>query len=180
MDAERVEMQIAALLDQADVEHARIAKAITDLQATGVVLERDVTRATGVAVKEAFAGLQGDIERARGAMKWFSYRWIVIVGVSLMGLFALGGGLAWALLALQRHQVTELIERKTAIEADIAEMQNNVAALAKKGGRIKIEECGGRLCIVANRHHQGEGEPDWKGFWYNTQTKEPWVVPSGY
>ena len=51
MDAERVEMQIAALLDQADVEHARIAKAITDLQATGVALQQDVTRAAGSAVR---------------------------------------------------------------------------------------------------------------------------------
>jgi hypothetical protein len=179
MDAERVEMQIAALLDQADVEHARVREAISELRAAGIALREGVVQAAGSAVKDSFTGLQGDIERARRAMKWFSYRWIVIVAVSLVGLFALGAGLAWALLALQRHQLTELIERKTALEADIAEMQVNAAALAKRGARIKIEDCGGKLCIVANKH-QGEREPDWSGFWYNKQTKEPWVIPKGY
>jgi len=179
MDAERVEMQIAVLLDQADVEHARIVKAITDLQAAGVVLERGVTRAAGSAVKEAFAGLQSDIERARGAMKWFSYRWMGIVGLSLMGLGVLEGGLIWGALAWQRHQVTELIERKTALEADIVEMQLNAAALAKKGARIKIEDCGGRLCIVADKR-QSDDATDWHGIWNNAKTGQTFVIPSGY
>ena len=91
MDAERVEMQIAALLDQADVEHARIAKAIAELQATGVALQQDVTRAAGSAVKDAFQGLQKDIERARGAMKWFSYRWIIIIAGESDGIRCAGG-----------------------------------------------------------------------------------------
>jgi hypothetical protein len=179
MDAERVEMQIAALLDQADVEHARIAQAIVDLQAGGVGLREGVTQAAGSAVKEAFEGLQKDIERARGAMKWFSYRWIFMVVMSLVGLFALGGGLAWALVALQRHQVTELIERKTALEADIAEMQVNAAALAKKGARIKIEDCGGRLCIVADKR-QSDDATDWHGIWNNAKTGQTFVIPKGY
>ena len=169
MDAERVEMQIAALLDQADVEHARIAEAIAELRVTGVALKEGVAGAAKTAVQDAFTGLQKDIERARGAMKWFSYRWIVIVGVSLVGLFALGGGLAWALVALQRHQVTELIEKKTALEADITEMQANAATLAKKGARIKIVDCGGRLCIVANKNQSSDAN-DWHGIWNNAQT----------
>ena len=71
MDAERVEMQIAALLDQSDVEHARVREAISELRAAGVVLEQGVTRAAGIAVQGAFKGLQKDIERARSAMTWF-------------------------------------------------------------------------------------------------------------
>ena len=179
MDAERVEMQIAALLDQADVEHARVREAISELRAAGLALREGVVQAAGSAVKDSFTGLQGDIERARGAMRWFLYRWIVIVGVSLVGLFALGGGLAWALVALQRHQVTELIERKTALEANIAEMQVNAEALAKKGARIKITDCGGRLCIVANKR-QSDKATDWHGLWNNAETGETFVIPKGY
>jgi hypothetical protein len=179
MDAERVEMQIAALLDQADVEHARVREAIGALKATSVALQQDVTSAAGRAVQDAFAGLQKDIERARSAMKWVSYRWIVIVVVSLMGLFALGVGLAWALLALQRHQVTELIERKTALEADIADMTATQAVLEKKGARIKITDCGGRLCIVANKR-QSDDATDWHGIWNNEKTGETFVIPKGY
>ena len=179
MDAERVEMQIAALLDQADVEHARVREAISELRAAGIALREGVTQAAGTAVKESFKGLQKDVERARGAMKWFSYRWIVIIGVSLVGLFALGGGLAWALVALQRHQLAELIERKTALEADIAEMTVNAAALAKKGARIKITDCGGRLCIVADKR-QSDKTTDWHGIWNNEKTGETFVIPNGY
>jgi hypothetical protein len=178
MDAERVEMQIAALLDQADVEHARIAEAIAALQATGVALQQDVTRAAGAAVQDAFKGLQKDIERARGAMKWFSYRWIVIVGLSLVGLGALAGGLIWVSLTWQRHEVAELTEQRTAIEADIAEMKVTQAALAKKGARFKTSTCGGRLCVAVSTD-QGQASVDWTQAWHAADGA-PLVIPKGY
>jgi hypothetical protein len=179
MDAERVETQIAALLDQADVEHARIVKAIADLQATSVTLQNDVTSAAGRAVKDAFEGLQKDIERARGAMKWFSYRWVAIAGLTLVLLSALGFGVLWASLTWQRHELAELTEQRTALEADIAEMQVNAAALAKKGARIKIVDCGGRLCIVASKNQTGSFS-DWHGLWNNATTGQTMVIPNGY
>jgi hypothetical protein len=178
MDAERVEMQIAALLDQADVEHARVREAIAELQATGAALQQDVTRAAGSAVQDAFKGLQKDIERARGAMKWFSYRWIVIVGVSLMGLGALAVGLIWVSLTWQRHEVAELTEQRTAIEADIAEMKVTQAALAKKGARFKTSTCGGRLCVAVSTD-QGEALVDWTRAWHAADGA-PLVIPKGY
>ena len=178
MDAERVEMQIAALLDQADVEHARVREAIGELKATGVALRQEVTGAAERAVKDAFAGLQGDIERARGAMKWFSYRWIVIVGFSLVGLGALAGGLIWGSLAWQRHEVLKLTAQRTAIEADIAEMTVTQAALAKKGARFKIDNCGGRLCVAVSTD-QGQSQVDWRGAWH-TGDGVPLVIPKGY
>jgi hypothetical protein len=178
MDAERVEMQIAALLDQADVEHARVREAITELQATGVALREGVTQAAGSAIKDSFTGLQGDIERARGAMKWFSYRWMVMVGVSLMGLGALGAGLIWTSLAWQRHEVDGLIEQKEALEADIAEMKVTQAALAKKGARFKTATCGGRLCVAVSTD-QGQSTVDWSQAWHGADGV-PLVIPKGY
>ncbi len=178
MDAERVEMQIAALLDQADVEHARIAEAIAELRAASVVLQKDVTEAAGSAVKEAFQGLQGDIERARGAMKWFSYRWVIIAGLTLATLSALGFGLLWASLTWQRHELTELTEQRTAIEADIAEMKVTQAALEKKGARFKTSTCGGRLCIAVSPD-QGQSRVDWTGAWHAADGA-PLVIPKGY
>lgn len=178
MDAERVEMQIAALLDQADVEHARVREAIADLQATGVALQKDVTLAAGRAVKDAFEGLQKDIERARGAMKWFSYRWIVIVGLSLVGLGALAVGLLWASLTWQRHEVLQLTEQRTAIEADIAEMKATEAALAKKGARMKPTTCGGRLCVAVSTD-QGPVSVDFTPAWH-APDGTPLVIPKGY
>lgn len=89
-----------------------------------------------------------------------------------------GGRLAWALLALQRHQVTELLERKTALEADIAEMTVTQAALAKKGARFKTATCGGRLCIAVSTD-QGQSTVDWRGAWH-TDDGVPLVIPKGY
>jgi hypothetical protein len=178
MDAERVELQIAALLDQADVEHARVREAITDLQATGVALQKDVTVAAGRAVQEAFQGLQKDIERVRGAMKWFTYRWIVIVCLSLLGLGALAVCLIWASLTWQRHEVLQLTEQKTAIAADIAEMQLTEAALAKKGARIRSTTCGGRLCVAVSPD-QGPVPVDWTSAWHAADGT-PLVIPKGY
>lgn len=178
MDAERVEMQIAALLDQADVEHARVREAIAELQARGVALQQDVTRAAGSAVQDAFKGLQKDIERARGAMKWFSYRWIVIAALTLAILSALGFGLLWASLTWQRHELTELTEQRTAIEADIAEMKVTQAALAKKGARFKTATCGGRLCVAVSTD-QGQASVDWTGAWHGADGV-PLVIPKGY
>ena len=178
MDAERIEMQIAALLDQADVEHARVREAISELRAAGVVLREDVKIAAAGAVQESFKGLQRDIERARGDMKWFSYRWIVIVGLSLVGLGALAGGLIWASLAWQRHEVAELTEQRTAIEADIAEMKVTQAALAKKGARFKTATCGGRLCIAGSTD-QGQSTVDWTQAWHGADGV-PLVIPKGY
>ena len=138
-----------------------------------------MTGAAGRAVKEAFEGLQGDIERARGLMKWFSYRWIVIAGLTLALLSELGFGLLWASLTWQRHELSGLLEQKAALAADIAEMQVNAAALAKKGARIKITDCGGRLCIIASKH-QSNDAPDWHGIWNNAQMGQTMVIPNGY
>ena len=178
MDQQSVELQIAALLDAADVEHARVREAIGELKATGGALREDVRIATAAALKEAFAGLQGDIGRARGAMKWFTYRWIVIAAATLLVVSALGFSLLWALLAWQRHEIDGLIEQKTALAADIADMQVNAAELAKKGGRIKITDCGGRLCIVASKNQTGTFS-DWHGVW-NDKKGQTMVIPNGY
>ena len=55
----------------------------------------------------------------------------------------------------------------------------NAEALAKKGARIKMTDCGGRLCIVASKN-QGEGASDWHGNWNNAQTGQTFVIPQGY
>jgi hypothetical protein len=137
MDAERVELQIAALLDKADVDQARIGEAITALQATGVVLRKDVTSAAGVAVKEAFTGLQGDIERARRAMKWFSYRWFFITVATLAGVGVLAFFMMWVSLTWQRDEVNGLLTQRATLKAEIVQLEGDVAELEKKQKALK-------------------------------------------
>jgi hypothetical protein len=92
-----------------------------------------------------------------------------IVAVLLVG---------WLSIGWQRGQIDALSEQKTALESDIAELQANVAALNKKGGRIKLSECGGRLCIEASTN-QGKDMADWHGPWKSAQGV-PLVIPRGY
>ena len=58
-------------------------------------------------------------------------------------------------------------------------MQVQVSELAKKGGRIKLSDCGGRLCIVASKN-QSATVSDWHGPWNNDKTGQTFVIPNGY
>lgn len=95
-------------------------------------------------------------------MKWFSFRCILIAGLTLATLSALGFGLLCESLNWQRHELAELMDQRTAIEADIAEMQVTQAAFEEKVARVKISTCGGRLCIAVSTD-QGQSRIDWSG-----------------
>jgi hypothetical protein len=123
-------------------------------------------------LEQLAAGME---HKAQHALRWFSYKWIALIAASSMGICVT----AWASVWWQRNQVNELTEKKTALEADISHMQINAEALAKKGARIKMTDCGGRLCIVASKN-QGEGASDWHGNWNNAQTGQTFVIPQGY
>ena len=87
---------------------------------------------------------------------------------------------AYASLAWQLHQVSSLREEKAALQADVAQMQASVAALERKGGRIVLSTCGGRLCIEASSN-QGQGAEQWKGAnWSNKENGVQLVIPRGY
>jgi len=130
-------LQIAALLDKADVDQARIGEAITALQPTGVALRKDVTTAATAAVKEAFQGLQGDIERARGAMKWFSWRWFFITVATLAGVGVLAFFMMWVSLTWQRDEVNGLLTQRATLKAQIVQLEGDVAELEKKQKALK-------------------------------------------
>jgi hypothetical protein len=108
-------------------------------------------------------------------MTWFSSKWITLTAAAFVGMSAM----AWASVWWQRQQVNDLTEQKTALEADVAAMQVNVSELAKKGGRIKITDCGGRLCIVASKNQTGSFS-DWHGLWNDNKTGQTMVIPNGY
>ena len=183
----------AANAASAEVRQAGAAVVPAVTQATAQAVEAGVQRAFAdiaapartaleAAVKpvtEQFLGLAQRILQmeaiARRAMTWFSAKWIVLTVAGFVGMSAM----AWASVWWQRNAVNELTAQKTALEADIAEMQVNAAALAKKGGRIKITDCGGRLCIVASKNQTGTFS-EWHGLWNDAKTGQTMVIPNGY
>ncbi len=113
--------------------------------------------------------------RVRKTMTWFSAKWIALTAAGFVGMSAMAWGAVW----WQQTEVNELTAQKTALEADIAEMRINAEALANKGARIKITDCGGRLCIVASKNQTGTVS-EWHGLWNDLKTGQTMVIPNGY
>lgn len=135
------------------------------------------------AVKPVLVRLDGVVQAAsdaedsmRNAGAWFAWKWVAVAVSGLVGVCLV----AYTSLAWQLHQVSSLREEKAALVDDVAQMQANAAALEKKGGRIVMTTCGGRLCIEASSN-QGQGSEQWKGgSWSNKETGVQLVIPKGY
>jgi hypothetical protein len=116
----------------------------------------------------------------------FGWKWAALAGGALALTLATFMLVAWMSIWLQRFQVTELAEQKTRLQAEVAQLQTQVAVLAKKGARIKLATCGGRLCIEASSD-QGKGEAkgrsnghQWSGPWKDKENGVALVIPNGY
>jgi hypothetical protein len=55
-------------------------------------------------------------------------------------------------------------EMKT-LRAERAQLQATIEDLAKRWARIKLDNCGGRLCVAVNID-QGQSHVDWRGAWH--------------
>lgn len=112
-----------------------------------------------------------------GAVAAFGWRWAMLAGGAAAGGIAAVLLAAWLAVWWQRHQVERLAEQKAALQADVAQMQASVKELEKRGGRIVMTTCGGRLCIEASKDQGGGGK---SGVWRNKETGVQFVIPKGY
>lgn len=116
----------------------------------------------------------------KNAGAWFAWKWVAVAAGGMAGVCLL----AWASILWQRHQVESLTEEKAALQAEVTELKTSVAALAKKGGRIKITSCtdsagAERLCVPINTN-QGKGYENFTAPFSNTKTGDQFVIPKGY
>lgn len=124
----------------------------------------------------------GEMEnRMSEAVRSFGWRWAIVAGGAAAGAIACVLLAGWLSVWWQRHQVETLVEQKVQLQADVNELQTNVDALAKKGGRIKLERCGpdSRLCVEITPN-QGKGLEDFLGSWANEEKTRRYVIPKGY
>jgi cell division protein FtsB len=127
---------------------------------------------------EQFAGVVKAAGQAEESMRkagaWFAWKWVGVAAGGLVGVCLV----AYASLAWQLHQVESLSEQKAALLGEVAELQANVAILAKKGGRIVMRTCdNGRMCIEASSN-QGPNYRNWAGPWHSENVQL--VIPRGY
>jgi hypothetical protein len=138
-------------------------------------------KALGEAAKPVIDGLSGVVQAAsdtegsmRNAGAWFAWKWVAVAAGGLVGVCLV----AYASLAWQLHQVSSLRSEKAELAADVTQMQANVSALEKRGGRIVMNTCGGRLCIKASTN-QGVGV-GWVGGNWGEKGGDQFVIPMGY
>ena len=188
---DETQLKIYGLIDVAEQQQAELSAAINALKAEREAIRAEVAatvrqslagasqtaataletatapilnRLTGVTTATAQAG-----DTLRDAAAWFAWKWVAVAFAGLAGVCLV----AYASLWWQMHQIESLSEQK-------AELEANVALLEKRGGKIKINNCGGRLCIEASTN-QGQGKTDWSGTWKTRDGNEtPLIIPRGY
>src|SRR5471032_1108489 len=173
----------AAALEQQEAAKAAvdaIKNASSSLQsATGSAASKAVTESLGLAPKSAVTALNTAtealteaVDKVRNAGAWISWKFALV--------FALSGAAAVATnYAIGRFTLPDRAEIE-ALRSEKAELEASIADLSKRGGKIKFNTCGGRLCIEASSN-QGETAPKWEGAaWHNEQNGVALVIPRGY
>ena len=114
-------------------------------------------------------------ERLQRAVKTFRWQWGAIAGgTALTAVVVVILGVWLAVSTLVSWQSTELERLNTAI----AQSEARLAELNRRGGKIELIDCGGRLCAYASTN-QGEGYTDWKTPWMG-KNGLPVVILRGY
>jgi len=114
-------------------------------------------------------------ERLQHAVQTFRWQWSAIAGgTALTAVMVVILGVWLAVSTLVSWRSAEL-ER---LDAEIAQRQARLEALNRRGGKIELIDCGGRLCAYASTN-QGEGYTDWKTPWTG-KNGLPVVILRGY
>lgn len=135
--------------------------AASDGAALGVkaALENASQSATDVvarACKPLLAGLAG-VEtqavaaegRLKDAVKWFSWRWVVLAGGAACGAILAVTLAAWVAVWWQRSQLADLNAERDKISSEVAAAQNTLAVLVKKTGGVRYAKGrDGRFILV--------------------------------
>ena len=113
--------------------------------------------------------------RLQRAVKTFRWKWSLIAGgAALVAVVAviLGVWLTASLLVSWRSAELEQLN------AEIAQRKARLEELDRRGGKIELTDCGGRLCAYASTN-QGKGSKDWKTPWSGREGL-PLVILRGY
>ena len=114
-------------------------------------------------------------ERLQRAVKTFRWKWGAIAGgAALAAVVAviLGVWLTTSLLMSWRSAELEQLN------AEIAQRKVRLEELDRRGGKIELTDCDGRLCAYASTN-QGKGYKDWKAPW-SGRNDLPLVILRGY
>lgn len=174
-------------------ERKAIVEAISTLQSTSKTLQKATGDAATAAVAESIGkgprvaveamraateAIEEAADQVRGAGTWLTFKaaasvagvgLVMVLVVYVLGRFMLPS-------EAERHEVERLRAAKAELEANIAELN-------RRGAKIQLNTCGGRICIEAstNQGKDDQGNPVPLGGWSTTDgRKVPLVIPRGY
>ena len=114
-------------------------------------------------------------ERLQRTVQTFRWQWGAIAGgAALAAVVTIILGVWLAVSTLVSWRSAELEQLNMAI----AQSKARLEALNRRGGKIELIDCGGRLCAYASTN-QGEGYKDWKTPWTG-KNGLPVVILRGY
>ncbi len=180
--------QAASALDRSGQKTASILQAAvqegveTALHATLTTVSQRAERAfkdAGRPLLHTLAGItkaaEETEERLQRAVQTFRWKWGAIAGgAALAAVVVVILGVWLAVSTLVSWQSAEL-ER---LNVEIAQSKARLEELNRRGGKIELTDCGGRLCAYASTN-QGEGYTDWKTPWTG-KNGLPVVILRGY
>jgi cell division protein FtsB len=175
-DLAKERVQLNATIEALQNASKGIQKAAGDAAAKAVTETLDKAPKTAqTAFNAATDALDIAVGKVRDAGAWLTWQFAVVfilVGVAaVLTNYALG-----------RFTLPDRAEID-ALRSEKAELEANIADLHKRGAKIKINTCGGRICIEASTN-QGKdtvGNPAPMGSWLTTDgRKVPLVIPRGY
>ena len=113
--------------------------------------------------------------RLQRAVKTFQWKWGAIAGgAALAAVMVVILGVWLAVSTLVSWRSAELEQ----LNMEIAQSEARLEALNRRGGKIELIDCGGRLCAYASTN-QGKGYTDWKTPWTG-KNGLPVVILRGY
>ena len=114
-------------------------------------------------------------DRLQRAVKTFQWKWGAIAGgAALAAVVAVILGVWLTASTLVAWRSAELEQ----LNAEIAQRKVRLEELDRRGGKIELTDCGGRLCAYASTN-QGKGSKDWKTPW-SGRDDLPLVILRGY
>jgi len=156
-------------------ERAALANTVINLNTEIATLKTAVESAAAKGVKDsltqapeatvtAFNDATERLNKATGALEssahWFSWQLVVLVAIVCVAMV----GTAYSLGRYMTPSNAEIEDKR----AEIAKLEANIDSLAKRGGRIKLSMCDGRLCAYAATN-QGNGNNNWSAPWKTTE-----------
>lgn len=119
---------------------------------------------------EAAQKAESELNEAISSFRW---KWAALAAAMTLGGIVAVLCAAWLVMTWNRAEIASLSEQRQALLAEVAGLQRNLAELEKRGGKITMNNCGGRLCIEASRN-QGDG-------WQTSDGRNVrLVIPNGY